>query len=318
MKYLLLCWLVISSLFTQAETYIINKDHSEIHFSVPYMVVSEVMGHFSGIEGRFEYNPESEVISEVTLSFKVRSLYTGNSIRDRHLKSPEFFSEKSFPSIFFHATKVYPEGKRSFRVVGTVNLKNKEYPLSFNVSLSPLQKDTWSKFSLFAKFEGSLNREDLRLSWNKTLTKGGWLVGKQVKVWGVVQAQPKGGLTPSSKHTIPDSAIMRKREKVHRGEIQAGPLQNTESPNPKKQRVIEKTPTLEVSTKTKQKQAQPLHLWLPLIIIGLLSMGGVTGICIWLKYLEQEKKCLSGFVTDSLCLSIVVIYAWAFYLILPT
>jgi polyisoprenoid-binding protein YceI len=54
--------------------------------------------------------------------------------------------------------------------------------VTLQVSLSPAVTNPWGKRVRAVKVEGKLNRLDYGASWNKTLDKGGLLVGNDVKL----------------------------------------------------------------------------------------------------------------------------------------
>ena len=204
---------------TNAAEWIVNRDHSEIFFSVPYLNVSEVTGRFADFKGAVEIDEESGKIQQLELFILPDSLNTENRLRDGHLKAPDFLNVKRFPEISFVSTSVTPLAGQSFMTKGMLILKGNRHPLTVNFKLSSNQKDSWGYENRFASFEFTLNRKELGLTWNKTLADNKYLVGDVIKVRGNLQFQPLNSLTPGSKHYIPVTSFTRGKERLKRGEI---------------------------------------------------------------------------------------------------
>ena len=81
--------------------YIIDQTHSDISFSVKYMMISSVHGCFNNYESTITSDAEDFSDAEFDCAIDVDSLYTGNPERDIHLKSSEFLNVVSFPEVVF-------------------------------------------------------------------------------------------------------------------------------------------------------------------------------------------------------------------------
>src|SRR5882724_7250274 len=73
-----------------AGTWTIDPVHSEVGFSVRHMMVSKVRGKFADVEGSI-VTAETPLESSATATIKLNSIDTGNSQRDDHLRSADFF-----------------------------------------------------------------------------------------------------------------------------------------------------------------------------------------------------------------------------------
>jgi polyisoprenoid-binding protein YceI len=63
------------------------------------------------------------------LSVPIESLDTHNSIRDRSLKSPDFFNAKQFPTMTFKSTQVEGSGE-TLKVSGDLTIRGVTKPLT--------------------------------------------------------------------------------------------------------------------------------------------------------------------------------------------
>lgn len=213
--YLIFLLLILGPLNLKAEVLRTNPDHSEILFEIPYLKLSEVTGRFRKFTGELELTEGRP--TKVVIAIDADSIDTGNTLRDNHLKGYDFFNSKTHPSNRFDSEKIITLNNK-FRAHGKLLFLGGLKPLDIDFSLSEEVIDTWGKMSRFVKFDVSLNRNELGLKWNKTLPGDEFLLGDAIRVWGSFQLQPKGKLTHSTKHMIPDTLYAREREKILRGE----------------------------------------------------------------------------------------------------
>lgn len=217
MKYLLFFLVLFPIIGVNADEWIVNKDHSEILFTVPYLNVSEVTGRFGDYKGSAVI--DGERLQELDLSIKVSSLNTENRLRDSHLKAPDFFNTAIYPDIVFSSTTITSLGSKRYRAQGTLSLHGKSKVIDVPFELTDQLEDSWGYKNRFAKFSFRIKRSDFNLKWNKTLAENKYLVGDEVSVRGAIQLQPLHSLTPANKHFIPVTSFTRAKERLKRGEI---------------------------------------------------------------------------------------------------
>ena len=101
--------------------------HSQIQFSVKHMGISTVRGTFQAFTG--EIDEQNGQVKSVTVDIDMTSLTTANEQRDGHLKSPDFFNTKQFPSITFKSKECRKSGE-GFDLVGDMTLLGKTMPVT--------------------------------------------------------------------------------------------------------------------------------------------------------------------------------------------
>lgn len=212
---LLIALSVSSFAFAQDTKWETNKDHSEIHFQVPYLNVSEVSGRFTKFSGMMVFD-EKKAPKEVTVKIETASIETGNKMRDGHLKGSDFLKSKQFPYIQFVSSSVTALKDNEFKATGELTIKDVTKTASIIFQLTDSVKDTWGYDNKFVKFKSVVSRKEYNINWNKTLDNEKYLVGDEVSFWGTFQIQPLHGKTPTSKHMIPDTNYIRGREKLLR------------------------------------------------------------------------------------------------------
>ena len=79
----------------------VDSIHSMVVFRIKHMGVAYTYGRFNNPVGTYNVNPDSPDSSFIDISVKTSDVDTGNAKRDVHLKSPDFFNAKQFPTIAF-------------------------------------------------------------------------------------------------------------------------------------------------------------------------------------------------------------------------
>lgn len=172
---------VASAASADSAEWAIDPSHSSVGFTVSHMVVSSVSGRFKDVTGKVLLDEADLTKSTADLTIKVDSIDTDEPKRDEHLKSPEFFDSKKFPTITFHATKIVKGGK-GYKVTGDLKIRDVSKSVTLDGTLSQAVKSPWGKQVRAARFEGKVKRSDFGLKWNKTLETGGVLIGEDVSL----------------------------------------------------------------------------------------------------------------------------------------
>jgi polyisoprenoid-binding protein YceI len=89
-----------------ADTYAVDPVHSSFSFSVSHLGISDVHGRFNDVSGTFTLDTDAPAKSSFTLTIQVASIDTAVKKRDDHLRSPDFFDAKKYPTMTFKSTAV--------------------------------------------------------------------------------------------------------------------------------------------------------------------------------------------------------------------
>jgi len=112
-----------------ADTFKVDSVHSFVMFSVQHLGIANTYGRFNDITGTVVFDKDNPAKSSVEVSVPIESLDTHNSIRDRSLKSPDFFNAKQFPTMTFKSTKVEGSGD-TLEVSGDLTIRGVTKPLT--------------------------------------------------------------------------------------------------------------------------------------------------------------------------------------------
>jgi len=106
-------WLVFVSLLAAgyrtaaaADEYAYDPVHSSVSFKARHQNISWIHGRFNQVEGKFILDRQDPAKSSFQLTIKADSIDTANTARDEHLRQPDYFDTKQFPTIEFKSTSV--------------------------------------------------------------------------------------------------------------------------------------------------------------------------------------------------------------------
>jgi len=104
-----------------ADNYALDPMHSGVTFKISHLGLSWTFGRFNEVSGTFAVDTDDASKSSFALTIKSESIDTANTKRDVHLRSPDFFSVKQYPSISFKSTAV-KLAKNGYEVTGDLTL----------------------------------------------------------------------------------------------------------------------------------------------------------------------------------------------------
>jgi polyisoprenoid-binding protein YceI len=99
-------------------TYTVDSGHSGALFRITHMGVAPFYGRFNRVTGEYVLDPDDASACSVRIAIDAESVDTNSEKRDQHIKSPDFFSAKEFPTITFESTRVSGGDDGAYRVTG--------------------------------------------------------------------------------------------------------------------------------------------------------------------------------------------------------
>lgn len=163
--------------------WIIDPAHSTIGFKVKHLMITNVSGHFSKFDLQVETEGEDFTKAKGFFTANTASVYTGNDERDRHLRSPDFFDDHTFPEIKFIPKKYESvDGDGSYNVYGDLTIRDVTREVKFGVEFGGVVKDPWGNTRAGFTVNGKINRKDFGLNWSALTEAGGLVVSDDVRV----------------------------------------------------------------------------------------------------------------------------------------
>jgi polyisoprenoid-binding protein YceI len=163
-----------------AETFKIDRNHSTATFKVRHFT-SNVIGQFRDFEGNLLLDRANPKQSSVEFTIQATSIDTGNTNRDTHLRSADFFEVEKFPTITFKSTSVAPKSATAFDVTGDLTMHGVTKRITLPVTFLGFAKTSRGEKAGF-EIETTLNRKDYGILWNRALDEGGFMLSDDVKV----------------------------------------------------------------------------------------------------------------------------------------
>ena len=115
-----------------AETYAVDPVHSSISFGISHAGISDIHGRFNDFSGKFVIDKDDPSKSTFALDIKVASVDTNNAKRDEHLRAPDYFNAKQFPTLSFKSTKVKATDA-GYEVTGDLTLHGVTKPVTLTL-----------------------------------------------------------------------------------------------------------------------------------------------------------------------------------------
>jgi polyisoprenoid-binding protein YceI len=149
----------VTSLITQDGVWQVDPSASKITFAVKTLAgLMTIRGTFAEYEGKLNAH-SGNATGELTI--KADSLDTGNSKRDQHLRSRDFFDTARHPRITFRVTSPKSLNQGPF-LMGEVALKASQVPVKIPIELKPIGGGA---LSLHAST--TISRNALGIAWNR-------------------------------------------------------------------------------------------------------------------------------------------------------
>jgi polyisoprenoid-binding protein YceI len=169
-----------SSLF--ADTFVVDKNHSEATFQVRHMM-SKVTGKFDDFGGKINIDRARPAASSVEFNIKTASINTGVADRDKHLRTADFFDAEKHPEITFKSTKIAAtKTKDVYAVTGDLTMRGVTKRITIPVEFSGFGKDPWGNERAGFSLTTTVNRKDYGINWNQALDNGGVLLSDNVTI----------------------------------------------------------------------------------------------------------------------------------------
>lgn len=160
----------------------VDPTHSEIGFKVKHMMFTNVSGKFDKYEATITTEGDNFENAAIEFSGDINSINTGNSDRDNHLKSADFFDAGNHPKLTFKGTSFKKVDDENYELTGDLNIRGVVKSVKLPVEFSGIMTDPWGNTKVGLNISGKINRKDWGLNWNSTLEAGGVLVGEEVKL----------------------------------------------------------------------------------------------------------------------------------------
>ncbi|WP_198304330.1 YceI family protein [Arcobacter vandammei] len=177
--------ILLSGSLLMASEYGVDKAHSNVGFTVKHMMITNVHGNFKTYDAVVEFDEATKTFKKLVANVDTKSIDTGITDRDNHLRSDDFFASEKFPTMTFEMTSYKADGDEG-KMSGNLTIRGITKAVTLEVDdISVLGNKVG--FAL----EGKINRSDFGLKWNKAIELGGVAVADEVKIKVDIEAAKK-------------------------------------------------------------------------------------------------------------------------------
>lgn len=161
----------------------IDQIHSEIGFKVKHLMISNVKGSFGIFDGSIYTNDKDFTTAEIDFWIDPASISTGNSKRDAHLKSADFFDVDNHKQITFTASTIGKSNSDGVHELwGELTMIGITKNIKLEVEFGGIVNDPWGNEKAGFSITGKINRSDWGLVWNADIEAGGVMVSDEIVI----------------------------------------------------------------------------------------------------------------------------------------
>jgi polyisoprenoid-binding protein YceI len=171
-------------------TYDIDAAHSRLGFAAKHAMVATVRGSFRVYTGEVYLDEERPENSWAKVEIDATSVETGNTDRDAHLRTPDFFDVENHPTITFRGRFTERSGATTFKgdVALTIRGGTRTVPLDVHYLgewktpfwVGEANKGELRRIGLEAT--ARINRHDFGVSWQDEIPGGGVVVSNEIEL----------------------------------------------------------------------------------------------------------------------------------------
>jgi polyisoprenoid-binding protein YceI len=171
-------------------TWILEPGHTEVEFRAMHMMVTWVRGMFKDIHGRMEFDWDTCLESTFEGEIDAAKLWTGEPVRDEHLRSADFFDVEAHPLITFKGRFTERVGDTEFKAEAEITIRGITRTVPMDISYLGQWETPWwvgdENMGTIQRmgFTGRtrVNRHDFAVSWQDSLPGGGRVVSDEIEL----------------------------------------------------------------------------------------------------------------------------------------
>ena len=144
----------------ESQTWQIDPAHSSSQFSVSHLGISTVRGVFEKTAGTVIYDPSDPAKTQIEATLDATTVNTRIEMRDKDLRSPNFFDVAKYPTITFKSKKTEAAGEGKLKITGdlTIHGVTKEVVLDVDGPTKPV--NAMGGVRMGAEATTKINRRD--------------------------------------------------------------------------------------------------------------------------------------------------------------
>ena len=142
-------------------TYTLDKNHARLSFSVLHFGISHIEGNFKLFNATVLSTKKDFSDISIEMTADVKSINTDVEMRDKDLKSSQWFDAEKYPTMTFKSVSFKKLIGNTYKLKGNITIHGITKSIEFNVVFNGKGQNPFSKkYSLGFTISGKLNRLD--------------------------------------------------------------------------------------------------------------------------------------------------------------
>jgi polyisoprenoid-binding protein YceI len=159
-----LALVLVLSVGASAQTWNLDKMHSQLNWGVMHNSINIVEGGFKTISATITSSKDDFSDAVVELTADINSINSGVEARDNHLKSPAFFDAATYPTLTFKSTSFKKVGDKNYEVTGDLTMHGVTKSITLNATFNGTYTNTTNhKVSAGFHIGGIIHRADFNI-----------------------------------------------------------------------------------------------------------------------------------------------------------
>ncbi|MDR6516779.1 YceI family protein [Chryseobacterium camelliae] len=146
----------------------VDPMHSSVNFNIKHMGISFVQGRFDKFDGKVTAKANSLDGASMSFMVDVNSINTNVEMRDKHLKSADFFDAEKYPQMTFESISLTKGKNNSYVLKGKLKIKDVVKEVSVPVTFGGITKNQQGKEVMGFQAAFKINRLDYNIKYDPT------------------------------------------------------------------------------------------------------------------------------------------------------
>ncbi|WP_027381011.1 YceI family protein [Chryseobacterium daeguense] len=157
------------SILSFAQTdWMLDSMHSSVNFNIKHMGISFVQGRFDKFDGKAATKGNTIDKGDLSVTVDVNTINTGVEMRDKHLKSADFFDAEKYPTMNFVTTSITKDKNNTYILKGKLTIKDITKEISVPLTFGGVTKNQQGKEIMGLQTTFKVNRLDYNIKYDPT------------------------------------------------------------------------------------------------------------------------------------------------------
>ena len=169
MKKIILLFTVLSIVLfsfkpVEPSTWVLDKIHSKLSFTITHMMVTDCEGWFKKCDATLTSSKEDFSDATVEMTGDATSINTEDEGRDKHIKGPDFLDVEKFNTLTFKSKLFKKVGDNAYKVTGDFTLHGITKEIQLDVTCRTGTHPKTKKAIAGFKISGTFKRTDFGIA----------------------------------------------------------------------------------------------------------------------------------------------------------